>query len=160
MMRNRTSGRLRWTAGAAVLAALLGLAGPATAQLDEEAPLAGDNLDEAPELTERTQAAIERGLEFLARTQNEDGSWSREDQYAVADTALALMAFMVKAHFPGEGPYGDKLAKGLDFLLRESKASPDGYLGTSMYAHGLATLALSEAWGMSDTDKDDDILEA
>jgi hypothetical protein len=67
---------------------------------------------------------------------------------------------MVKAHFPGEGPYGDELDKGLNFLLRESKASADGYLGTSMYAHGLATLALSEVWGMSDGDRDDEVLKA
>jgi hypothetical protein len=160
MTRRRTSRRLRWTAGLVAIVVALGCARPAGAQADSAAAFADDDLDEAPELTERTQAAIDRALGFLARTQNADGSWSREDQYAVADTALVLMAFMVKAHFPGEGPYGDQLSKGLDFLLRESKASSDGYLGTSMYAHGLATLALSEVWGMSDKDKDDDILEA
>ncbi len=126
----------------------------------DPAAVADEEMDDAPELTERTQTAIDRGLEFLVGAQNADGSWSREDQYAVADTALALMAFMVKAHFPGEGPYGDELDKGLNFLLRESKASADGYLGTSMYAHGLATLALSEVWGMSDGDRDDEVLEA
>ncbi|MBS3734068.1 MAG: terpene cyclase/mutase family protein [Phycisphaerae bacterium] len=160
MTHKHVPARLRWTGGLVVLLGTLGLAVPIGAQTDAAAPVSEDDLDEAPELTERTQTAIDRGLEYLAATQNPNGSWSREDQYAVADTALGLMAFMVKAHFPGEGPYGDKLTKALDFLLTESKASADGYLGTSMYAHGLATLALSEVWGMSDTDKDDDVLEA
>ncbi|MBS3820770.1 MAG: terpene cyclase/mutase family protein [Phycisphaerae bacterium] len=120
-----------------------------------------EQIDEAPELTERTEKAIDRGLKFLASIQNDDGSWSRKDgEYSVANTALALMAFMVQAQFPGEGDYGDKLDKGLDYLIRESKASADGYLGTNMYAHGLATLALSEVWGMCSVEKDDDVLRA
>jgi len=152
-----------WIMVAVLLAAPsvgLAQAGPADAPtpdaLDD-----GDQIEEAPELTERTEMAIDRGLKFLAANQREDGSWAREDgEYPVADTALVLMAFMVRAQFPGEGDHGDKLEKGLDFLIRESKASPDGYLGTSMYAHGLATLALSEAWGMTDPAKDEDMLNA
>jgi hypothetical protein len=129
--------------------------GPAAIDLDER-----DELEEASELTEAAELAIDRALRHLAGTQNDDGSWSAGDRYHVADTALVLMAFMVKAQFPGEGPNGKKLEDGLDYLLNESKASPDGYLGTSMYAHGLATLALSEVWGMTDGQKDDDVLKA
>lgn len=120
-----------------------------------------EQIEEAPELTEATEMAIERGLKFLAGIQNEDGSWSREDgEYPIANTSLVLMAFMVRAEFPGEGDHGDKLEAGLDFLIRESKASPDGYLGTNMYSHGLATLAFSEAWGMTDEKKDEEVLTA
>jgi hypothetical protein len=70
------------------------------------------------------------------------------------------MAFMVRAQFPGEGDYGESLERGLDYLIQESKASPDGYLGTNMYCHGLATLALSEVWGMTAPEKDDEVLKA
>lgn len=120
-----------------------------------------ESIDEAPELTERTEMAIDNGLKFLASSQNDDGSWSqKEGEYPVADTALVLMACMARAQFPGEGDYGDKLENGLDFLLRESKASANGYLGTSMYAHGLATLALSEVWGMTAPEKDEEVLKA
>jgi len=144
---------------------VLCVAGTALAQdaiddFDAPDPVASDEVDEAPELTGPTERAIDRGLSFLAGSQNADGSWSREDQYQIADTALVLMAFMVRAQFPGEGPHGDKLERGLDYLLGESKASPDGYLGTSMYAHGLATLALSEVWGMTDPQKDDEVYKA
>jgi hypothetical protein len=108
--------------------------------------------DEAPELTEKTVRAIEKGLRHLAKNLNAN----RTDRYKTASNALALMAFMVEGHFPGEGTYGDALNKALANVLTESKSSNDGYLGESMYEHGLATLALSELWGMV-PDKDDEI---
>jgi hypothetical protein len=58
------------------------------------------------------------------------------------------MAFMLKGHFPNKGPHGEKLNKALGFLIARSKVA-GGYMGVNMYEHGLATLALSEAWGMS-----------
>ena len=58
---------------------------------------------EAPEMTEQTEKAIERGLTFLISSQNKDGSWSTKDPakgggggYAIAGTSLGLMAFMVE----------------------------------------------------------------
>jgi hypothetical protein len=66
------------------------------------------------------------------------------------------MAFMGKAQFPGFGPHGEQLDRGMKWLLKEAKKRPDGYLGTVMYEHGFATLALSEMWGMVRDPKDDD----
>ena len=112
------------------------------------------------ELTPDAEAAIERGLRFLASTQNPDGSWGQT--YRGAETALALMAFMVRGEFPGRGPRGDQLDRGLQFLLARSRAN-NGYLGDvrqGMYEHGLATLALSEVWGESDRDEVGDALKA
>lgn len=102
------------------------------------------------ELSPQAEAAIDKGLRFLASSQNENGSWGKK--YPVAHTALALMAFMVKGYFPSRPPFGDAMAKGVDFLLQESVAG-GGYLGSVMYEHGLATLALSEVWGMSDREE-------
>jgi squalene cyclase len=118
---------------------------------------------DAPELTAEASAAIDRGLKHLLDAQKEDGSWAATEDgtRSVAITSLALMAFMSKAQFPGSGPNGDKLNRAKDWLLNTAKAAPDGYLGTSMYEHGLATLALTELWGMTrDKDEDDEIQEA
>ncbi|MEX0775964.1 MAG: prenyltransferase/squalene oxidase repeat-containing protein [Phycisphaeraceae bacterium] len=122
--------------------------------------MSNDEQDDAPELTESAAQAIDRGLRYLVGSQNPDGSWSRGEQFKVADTSLALMAFMVKAQFAGEGPHRATLDRGMEYLLVEAKASPDGYLGTSMYDHGLATLALSEVWGMTSKERDDDVHKA
>jgi len=108
-------------------------------------PAPGEGDVPVTELTPQAERAIQKGLEYLAATQREDGSWG---QHKVASTGLALMAFMVKGHFPDRPPYGEKLAKAVDFLLRQAEVNR-GYMGASMYEHGLATLALSEVWGMS-----------
>ncbi|MFC1805528.1 prenyltransferase/squalene oxidase repeat-containing protein [Planctomycetota bacterium] len=117
--------------------------------------------DGAPELTAEASQAINKGLQYLLSTQKKDGSWDSngEGGHAVGITSLSLMAFMSKAHFPGFGPYGDPLNRGMKWLLKEARKRPDGYLGTVMYEHGLATLALSEMWGMGRDSGDDDAIQ-
>lgn len=113
--------------------------------------------NDSPELTAKASEAIDRGLKHLLATQKPDGSWaSGEDgERAVAITSLSLMAFMAKGEFPGSGPNGDALNRAKDWLLKKAKEAPDGYMGSTMYEHGLATLALTEMWGMTH-EKDDD----
>ena len=107
------------------------------------------------ELSPRAEAALDKGLRYLAQTQNAGGSWGENNQVAV--TSLSLMAFMVKGHFPEREPHGPTMAKGVDFLLKQSRLNK-GYLGSNMYEHGLATLALSEVWG--ETTRSDEIRDA
>jgi len=117
--------------------------------------------DDAPELTAKASQAIDKGLKHMLDTQRADGSWaSGEDgERAVAMTALGLMAFMARAEFPGSGPNGAALDRAKEWLLKKAKESPDGYMGTTMYEHGLATLALTEIWGMTKDKKDDDTIQ-
>ncbi|MBC8373095.1 MAG: terpene cyclase/mutase family protein [Planctomycetes bacterium] len=116
---------------------------------------------DAPELTAKASQAIDKGLKYLISSQNKNGSWDGDGEgyRAVGITSLALMAFMSKAQFPGSGPYAKPLDRAKDWLLKYAKARPDGYLGTTMYEHGLATLALSEMWGMTRDKKDDDAIQ-
>ncbi len=106
---------------------------------------------------------IDRGLEFLRRSQNPDGSWSDyvgrkvhmryECHFArhVGATALAGMAFLSAGVLPGRGPdarYCEVLRKATDFLIRQQDST--GYIsayGSRMYAHAFATLFLAEAYG-------------
>ena len=127
--------------------------------LDAQTPAAAG--DGAPELTAEASRAIDKGLEHLLAAQKKDGSWDSDGQggQAVACTSLSLMAFMGKAQFPGFGPHGEQLDRGMKWLLKEAKKRPDGYLGTVMYEHGFATLALSEMWGMVRDPKDDDAIK-
>ena len=105
-------------------------------------------------LSPEVKAAITKGLVYLAKpgVQNEDGSWGGPSN-RVAETSLSLMAFMLKGHVPGRGRYGRVMDNGLAYLLNKGKAQR-GFIGTpsnhaGMYEHGLAILALSEAWGQS-----------
>src|ERR1043165_307015 len=106
------------------------------------------------ELSPAAELAIEKGLDFLATTQNPDGSWGT--QYPMADTSASLMAFMLKGNFPKRGKYGAVLEKATIYLIKRGVESK-GFLGgqsQGMYEHGLGTLALSEVWGESDHRKE------
>lgn len=108
----------------------------------------GKNRTQTARLSPEAKKSITRGLEFFAKTQNENGSWG--EQNVSGATALGLMSFMLQGHVPGEGKYGKQTAKAIDFLISVEK---NGYFhhrkDRGMYEHGLALLALSEAWGQS-----------
>ncbi len=100
-----------------------------------------------PEVVE----AVNRGLAWLAKNQAEDGHWGTS--HASADTALGLMAFLLQGHTSDTGVYGRNIENATAYLLNLAKKQ-QGYLGSpsnhaGMYEHGLAVLALSEAWGQS-----------
>lgn len=133
---------------AIVVASLVAAAAPLRAEPPARVKVA--------EISPQTEAAIDKALAYLAKTQAPDGCWNGEQwagNYPVASTSLALIAFMTKGHFPGEKHYGQVMEKALDYLIKQAKAG-DGFMGSDMYSHGLATLALSEVWGMSDRDED------
>ena len=141
--------------GAGVLIALVAIAallwppaGPVTAQTGREV---GEI-----RLSPRTEQAIDDALEYLARSQNSDGSWGGSNQSAT--TAMAMMAFMLKGHFPEQGRYGAELEAAVDWMIRHGRAN-GGYFGDRMYGHGFATLALSEVWGMTSREEVRDTLK-
>ncbi|HZV03816.1 MAG TPA: prenyltransferase/squalene oxidase repeat-containing protein [Gemmataceae bacterium] len=110
----------------------------------------------ADEDTARTDRAIERGLEALQLMQNKtEGYWrDRHNRPNPAVTGLAVMAFLSAGHVPGEGRYSAVVEKGIRWVLRRQRANgliaDDG--NQEMYQHGIATLMLAEAAGMTDAD--------
>ncbi len=112
-------------------------------------------------ITPRTQAAIKKGLDFLAKSQSETGVMARDDggqAYPVAMTSLAGMAFLAGGNTPSRGPYADNVAKIVEFLA--SNTQPNGLItgptqesGYSMYGHGFALLFLSSCYGMETNDR-------
>lgn len=112
-----------------------------------------------------TERAIANGLEYLARTQNDNGSYSGAYGDSAAIPALAGMAFLAKGHLPGSEPYGGQINRAIDWVIscadmRENAKFP-GYMGDKgngrMYAHSIATLFLAEASGMVDEKRQEKI---
>ncbi len=122
--------------------------------------------------SQETESAVEKGLEFLARYQFPDGRWRLDAvpddqtpypelarfQYRsdTAATGLAILAFLGAGYTHLDGQYARTVAKGLNWLLQRQKA--DGSIfdeeteplrGPRMYAHGIAAIAMCEAYGMS-----------
>ena len=107
-------------------------------------------------VTPQTQAAIDRGLAWLASRQREDGSFGSGGGFGrnVAVTSIGGIALLSSGSTPGRGPYGSNVNRAVDFVL--SVAKPNGFLHVKeqesygpMYGHGFATLFLAEVYGMS-----------
>lgn len=90
----------------------------------------------------------DRGLQFLSKSQDEDGSW-KDGQSGPGVTGLCVLAFLASGEDPNFGLYSNHIRKGLRNIIQSQDAST-GYMGESMYHHGFAMLALAEAYGAVD----------
>jgi RNA polymerase sigma factor (sigma-70 family) len=100
-----------------------------------------------------TEAAVYRGLQWLAGCQQEEGNWTLDADHRndTAATAFGLLPFLDAGEtHQGVGrlhPYAGNVEGGLRWLLRVQKA--DGNLGGDMYSHALATRALCRAYRLT-----------
>lgn len=105
--------------------------------------------------TTLTEAAVARGLRWLAQQQQPDGRWRldggvRSDSAA---TSLALLPFLGAGQTHLSGRHKETVARGLRWLVGNQK--PDGDLraasagNTGMYAHGQGAIVLGEAFLMT-----------
>jgi len=109
-----------------------------------------------PHITPGTKDAIDRGLAYLARTQDRQGSWSNRSNfgaYPVAMTALAGVALLMDGNTTTQGRYAPQVDRAADFILRSVESS--GLIAGGreesrpMYGHGFSVLFLSQLYGMT-----------
>ncbi|MFZ9937427.1 MAG: prenyltransferase/squalene oxidase repeat-containing protein [Luteolibacter sp.] len=100
--------------------------------------------------TPECEAAVERGLEYLQKTQNPDGSWEGGNKSAM--TGLALLCYLGRCETPLSVKYGDTVLKAITFLVNlgmqnEGRLIQKGGEATNSwcYEHAIATYALGEA---------------
>ena len=122
--------------------------------------------------TPGSENAVDAGLRWLAAQQLRDGSWSfllkqggcagncsdaGTQNTKMGATGLALLPFLGAGYTHQDGKYKDVVGKGLEYLTRNMKVAnnagklyEDG-LNTHghMYSHGLCSIALCEAYGMT-----------
>ncbi len=133
-----------------VLSVVAGI--PVTAQQKPQDPF---NVEAREYLgTPKSEAAVTKGLEFLAARQQPDGHWNSGNYNAdSAISGLCTLAFLAAGHQPGRGKYGPLLDKAVDYLADSVRANGligrSGGAGPPMYGHGFATLALAEIYGMT-----------
>lgn len=111
----------------------------------------------------KTEAAVQAALAWLAKHQEADGGWDgagfgqRCDcdgagEYAarMAMTGLATLCFLGAGHMQtAEGPYRETVANALEWILQHAGEDGDLRSAETMYSHGIATIALSEALAMT-----------
>lgn len=116
--------------------------------------------------SEKSEAAVDRALKFLARSQQKDGRWTRfgdrlpkrnRKEPSEADSALtglAVLCFLARNHtHADEGEYQETVNSAVNFLVEQQESDGD-LSGTRsknyhMYNQGIATLALAEAAAMT-----------
>ncbi len=105
----------------------------------------------------RTVAAIDRGLAYLARTQDRQGAWANQGgygNYPVAMTALAGLALMMDGNTTTQGRYAVQVDRATRFLMRSSTSN--GLIARTdheprpMYGHGFSMLFLGQLLGMTE----------
>lgn len=127
--------------------------------------------------TDASENAVELGLQWLAKHQNQSGGWSTwnfEEQCPARDkcghrgtdvanfdpamTGLTLLCYLGSGHTHKKGEYRNAVYRGLKFLM--AIQNEEGYFGQRhqylMYNHSIASLALAEAYSMT---KDEELKE-
>ncbi len=122
--------------------------------------------------TATTEGAVEAALDWLAANQSDGGRWDadqhgagRENRHLGHDrqgagkradtgiTGLALLAYLGAGQSHLEGKHREHVQHGLEFLLAsqasDGNLSADAELFARMYCHGIATLALCEAYALT-----------
>ena len=123
-----------------------------------------------------SEAAVANGLIWLAHNQAPDGHWSLDHfelfahdddgkrtpysptgpatrQDDIAATGFGLLPFLGAGQTQkpnkeaNQKDYSKTVKTGLEFLI--AKQGSNGYFGGSMYSHGIAAIAICEAYGMT-----------
>ncbi len=120
--------------------------------------------------TEGSERAVALALEWLAAHQMPDGGWSFDQRVVpncrgqcrhpgdltnarIGATGLALLPFLGAGQTHKQGKYRQQVQAGLYFLVNHMKVGPEGGSlhepGGAMYSHGIAAIALTEAYAMT-----------
>lgn len=119
--------------------------------------------------TAETERAVAAALGWIARHQSPDGSWNCKQfsnqcndpscrkhvakdakEYPMGATSFGLLPmFAAGLTAESDSPYQSHIRRGLDWMLKNQDPKTGRLFTGSMYEHGLATITLCEAYGLS-----------
>jgi hypothetical protein len=118
--------------------------------------------------TPASEEAVERGLDWLAAHQSPGGNWSLNNFHAnckhphcpdlgtvtsdPAGTGVALLPFLGAGHTHQGGKHQKTVARALRWLVEQQRVDGSWLApgdARPMYGHGIASIALCEAYGMT-----------
>jgi hypothetical protein len=107
--------------------------------------------------------AINKGLNWVAKSQSSIGHWAAGNNYPAAMTALAGTALIASGSTTTQGPYYKNIRRAMDYLI--SRSQSNGLIGDPRndnrytYGHGFAMLFLSQVLGEEeDADRREELL--
>lgn len=126
----------------AIVALLASLASPALSQ--------PPNIRVGEAVPRDVREMYDRGLQYLATTQGENGDWPNAGgEQGAGVTGMCLMVFLASGEDPNFGLYANQVRRAVRNIIAGQDPNT-GFLGRSMYHHGFGMLALSEAYGVVD----------
>ena len=113
-----------------------------------DAGVSAQNAPSQNETNPQWRDSVEQGLEWLAKSQNPDGSFGKGRMSGNAGiVSLCALALMGDGNLPGRGRYGAAVARALEYVLQhvsESGLVSSENMNGPMYGHGFAALFLGE----------------
>ncbi|HWB05731.1 MAG TPA: prenyltransferase/squalene oxidase repeat-containing protein [Verrucomicrobiales bacterium] len=106
--------------------------------------------------SDQCETAVKKGLLWLQKKQNPNGSWGTSNKGGM--TGLALLAYLGHCETPESPIYGETILKGLTYLMelaQKNQAPHDGIYSdkpqsiSSTYEHGIATYAMGEMYSFA-----------
>jgi hypothetical protein len=127
-------------------------AGPAPAQ-PAAAPTSTTDFQvyRGTQVPPEVERIYEKGLKFLVSAQNADGSFPGQYGTEPGVVGFAVMSMLAHGDDPNHGPYAKTIKRAIDYILKNQ--ADTGYIGSSMYNHGFACLALAESYGALQDDR-------
>lgn len=113
---------------------------------------------------EKSEQAVLKGLRWLVKTQDANGSWGTSERTAM--TGLAVLCFLGHGETPSSPEFGPTVKKAVDYLLKHGTEG-EGRMSITksfdgahslVYAHGIATYALGEYYTMTKDERMKDVL--
>jgi hypothetical protein len=115
----------------------------------------------ADEILEKYRKSVDKGLEWLAKQQNDKGYWGASagnDTYCISMTALSGMALLMEGSTLKDGKYANNIKRAADWLMDKCQDGNqrDGLIGDPsiqseyvryMYGHGFGLLFLASVYG-------------
>ena len=97
-----------------------------------------------------TEGAVLKALRWLKKNQGKEGNWPGD----IANTALAVLAYLAHGETPGSKEFGETVEKAIQDLIDAETVDANGLCkfrgaGGSEYGYLICTYALAEAYGMT-----------
>ena len=125
-----------------------------------------------PEVWQQLDESVDRALRWLLTQQRPNGSFDTQPNKPLGQpgvTSLCVLSFMAHGHVPNEGRYGKELRRAIDYIVscqqpngllvlvgpstklgpRGSTSLPKAVGVSTAYNHAIASLTLSEVYGMT-----------
>ncbi len=120
----------------------------------------------SPEQWSRLDRAVDRGLAFISKGQQPNGSFLTALEGQPGVTSLCIMALLARGHQPGKGPYGAQIDRAIDYVLDMQHPIDGSIMSTPAdeiagnYSHAISGVMLAEVYGMTDAKRHERIRTA